>query len=196
MSQSLIRSRAMITRTLDRFRCEEIAGGAILQEDGVITAIGTFEYLHAKYPQVPVLGSGNDIMLPGFVNAHHHVGLTAVQLGAPDLPLELWFVARMLIRSVDTYLDTLYSAFEMIASGVTTVQHIHGWVPGAPSTEAVYPCGTQELAMEVAELVRRSPDPGHAVVGLMNHGLTITGESLDEILERVGPHIVRRVPMS
>ena len=27
-------------------------------------------------------------------------------------------------------------------------------------------------------------------------GLTITGESLDEILSRVGPHILRRVPMS
>jgi len=79
---------------------------------------------------------------------------------------------------------------------VDAILHVHGWVPGAPSTEAVYPCGTQELATEVAELVRRSPDPGHAVVGLLNHGLTITGESLDEILERVGPHIVRRVPMS
>jgi 5-methylthioadenosine/S-adenosylhomocysteine deaminase len=28
------------------------------------------------------------------------------------------------------YLDTLYSAFEMIASGITTVQHIHGWMRG------------------------------------------------------------------
>jgi len=64
------------------------------------------------------------------------------------------------------------------------------------STEAVYPCGTEELAREVAELVREAPDPGHAVIGLKNHGLTITGESLDEILERVGPHIVRQVPMS
>lgn len=79
---------------------------------------------------------------------------------------------------------------------VGAILHVHGWVAGAPSTEAVYPCGTLELAMEVADLVRRSPDPGHTVVGLMNHGLTITGESLDEILERVGPHIVRRVPMS
>jgi len=31
---------------------------------------------------------------------------------------------------------------------------------------------------------------------MKNHGVTITGSSLDEILERVGPHIVRRVPMS
>jgi ribulose-5-phosphate 4-epimerase/fuculose-1-phosphate aldolase len=79
---------------------------------------------------------------------------------------------------------------------VGAILHVHGWVAGAVSTEAVYPCGTQELAREVAELVRDAPDPGHAVIGLKNHGLTITGESLDEILERVGPHIVRRVPMS
>jgi len=31
---------------------------------------------------------------------------------------------------VDLYLDTLYSAFEMIASGVTTVQHIQSLLPG------------------------------------------------------------------
>jgi hypothetical protein len=33
-------------------------------------------------------------------------------------------------RRVDLYLDTLYSAFEMIASGITTAQHLHGWLPG------------------------------------------------------------------
>ena len=78
----------------------------------------------------PVIGSGNEVMLPGFVNGHHHVGLTPVQLGSPDMPLELWFVTRMVMRNVNLYLDTLYSAFEMIASGVTTVQHLHGWMPG------------------------------------------------------------------
>jgi len=30
----------------------------------------------------------------------------------------LWFVTRMVMRNVNLYLDTLYSAFEMIASGV------------------------------------------------------------------------------
>jgi cytosine/adenosine deaminase-related metal-dependent hydrolase len=79
---------------------------------------------------VPVIGTGREILLPGFVNGHHHVGLTPVQLGSPDMPLELWWVTRMVARSLNLYLDTLYSAFEMIASGVTTVQHIHGWAPG------------------------------------------------------------------
>ena len=79
---------------------------------------------------MPVIGTGNEILLPGFINGHHHVGLTPVQLGSPDMPLELWFVTRMVMRNLDLYLDTLYSAFEMIASGITTVQHIHGWMPG------------------------------------------------------------------
>ncbi|MDP9468478.1 MAG: class II aldolase/adducin family protein [Chloroflexota bacterium] len=79
---------------------------------------------------------------------------------------------------------------------VGAILHVHGWVPGADSTEQVYPCGTEELALEVAGRVREAPDPGRAVIGMKNHGVTITGPNLDEILERVGPHIVRSVPMS
>lgn len=76
------------------------------------------------------------------------------------------------------------------------ILHVHGWMTGVPSTETVYPCGTEELALEVAGLLRDVPDPAHAVIGMKNHGVTITGTSLDEILERVGPRLVRRVPMS
>ena len=115
MTATLIRSRTLITHALDRHSWNEIADGAVLQEDGTITAIGTFADLSRKHPNVPVIGSGNDILLPGFINGHHHVGLTPVQLGSPDMPLELWFVTRMVARNLNLYLDTLYSAFEMIA---------------------------------------------------------------------------------
>jgi 5-methylthioadenosine/S-adenosylhomocysteine deaminase len=131
MTQSIVRSRAMITRTLSRTTYEEMTDGAILQSDGIVAAIGTYAELSARYPDVSVIGDGDAIMLPGFVNAHHHVGLTPVQLGSPDMPLELWFITRLVLRSVDLYLDTLYSAFEMIASGVTTVQHIQSVLPGS-----------------------------------------------------------------
>jgi 5-methylthioadenosine/S-adenosylhomocysteine deaminase len=137
LATSLIRSSAMITRTIDRHRWEEIADGAVVQEDGVIVAMGTYNALKAGYPDVPVLGSGKEVLLPGFVNGHHHIGLTPVQLGSPDMPLELWFITRLVCRSLNLYLDTLYSAFEMIGSGITTVQHIHGWLPGTlPEVEA------------------------------------------------------------
>src|SRR3979411_549457 len=130
MSTSLIRSRAVIARALDRQKWEQIDDGAVLQEDGVIAEVGTYADMRKRYPNTTVIGSGNEIMLPGFVNGHHHVGLTPVQLGSPDMPLELWFPARMVTRKLNIYPDTLYSAFEMIGSGITTGQHIHGWMPG------------------------------------------------------------------
>src|SRR3954471_12552806 len=130
MPTSLIRSRAIIARAIDRHKWEQIDDGAVLQEDGVIQKVGTYADLSKRYPNTTVVGSGNEIMLPGLVNGHHHVGLTPVQLGSPDMPLELWFITRMVIRNLNVYLDTLYSAFEMIGSGITTVQHIHGWMPG------------------------------------------------------------------
>jgi ribulose-5-phosphate 4-epimerase/fuculose-1-phosphate aldolase len=79
---------------------------------------------------------------------------------------------------------------------VGAIMHVHGWVDGTLSTEVNYPCGTVQLGAAVADLVRRDPDPGRAVVGLRNHGLTITGRDLDDIFDRVGDKIVPQVPMS
>ena len=134
---SIIRGKYVITRALDRHNWEQIENGAVLQQDGIIAEIGAFKDIVGKNPGAEVIGSGNEVLLPGFVNGHHHVGLTPLQLGSPDMPLELWFGTRMVTRDVDIHLDTLYSAFEMIASGITTVQHIHGWTPGRlPEVEA------------------------------------------------------------
>ena len=78
---------------------------------------------------------------------------------------------------------------------VGAILHVHAWMNGIKSTHINYPCGTFELAETVAELVRQEADPGHAVIGLRNHGLTITGESLDEIFDRIEA-VLRQVPMT
>jgi ribulose-5-phosphate 4-epimerase/fuculose-1-phosphate aldolase len=78
---------------------------------------------------------------------------------------------------------------------VNAILHVHAWIEGTVATEINYPCGTVELAESVAELVRVAPDPSRAVVGQRNHGLTITGHSLDEIFARIDGRIVRKVPM-
>ena len=134
MSASIVRAKHVITGVKDRHEWNQIDDGAVLVEYGRVRAIGPFSEIQAAHPDLPVHGTGRQILLPGFVNGHHHIGLTPVQLGSPDMPLELWFITRLVCRAVDLYLDTLYSAFEMIASGVTTVQHIHGWIPGKLDT--------------------------------------------------------------
>lgn len=79
---------------------------------------------------------------------------------------------------------------------VGAVLHVHAWIDGVRSTDVNYPCGTIELAREVAQLVREEDDPSRAVIGLKNHGLTITGHSLDEIFERVEGKLLRQIPMA
>ena len=79
---------------------------------------------------------------------------------------------------------------------VGAILHVHAWIDGIEATEINFPCGTAELAENVAALVRGAPDPGHAVVGLRNHGITATGESLTEILDRIEPVLLPQVPMS
>jgi hypothetical protein len=80
---------------------------------------------------------------------------------------------------------------------VGAIVHIHAWWRDPiASTEVNYPCGTYELAAEVAELVRQAPDPSRAVIGLKNHGLTITGLSIPEIFDRIDGMIVPQVPMT
>ena len=128
MASSLIRGKYVVCRVDGRADAQVVEDGAIFQRDGVIVEIGKWEDLAAKYRADEVLGSAEHVVLPGFVNSHHHVGLTPLQLGSPDFPLELWLTSRIAARDVDPYLDTLYSAFEMVESGITTVQHLHGRV--------------------------------------------------------------------
>ncbi len=127
MPSSLIRGRHVICRAPSGSAARVIDDGAVFQRDGTIVEVGPYRSLAAKHRPDEVIGSPDHVVLPGLVNSHHHVGLTPVQLGSPDLPLELWFASRMGARDVDPYLDTLYSAFEMVRSGITTVQHLHGW---------------------------------------------------------------------
>jgi imidazolonepropionase-like amidohydrolase len=68
--------------------------GALIKEDGNITEIVTYDDLRCQHPHIPVVGSGREVMLPGFVHAHHHVGLT---------PLVLWFVTHMAACNVNPF---------------------------------------------------------------------------------------------
>ena len=79
---------------------------------------------------------------------------------------------------------------------VGAIVHVHGWVEGVAATDVNYPCGSEELAHSVSALIDAEEDPAHAVVGLRNHGITATGSTLEEILDRIEPHLLTQVPMT
>ena len=150
--RSLVRGRHILLRALDDDSVDVLDDGGILQVDGQIQEIGPFAELASRHQDATVVGSPDHIVIPGLVNAHHHIGMTPVQLGSPDMPLELWLTHHLRHRDVDPYLDTLYSAFELVASGVTAVQHLGGMKPGPVRA---WPANASEIIKAYVDLGMR-----------------------------------------
>ncbi len=78
---------------------------------------------------------------------------------------------------------------------VGAIVHVHAWMDGIEATTQSWPCGTEQLADEVLAIIQRQPDPTRAVAGLKNHGLTITGTSLEDIFERIDGKLTQDIPV-
>ena len=57
-SASIVRGKHVITRALDRHRWEQIDDGAVLQQGGIIAAVGAFADIRAANPGTPIVGDG------------------------------------------------------------------------------------------------------------------------------------------
>ena len=144
MNTTIVRGRQVVCEITGRDSAEVVADGAVVVRDGAIVEVGRYNELIGRYQPDEVIGSSRHVVIPGLINAHHHVGLTPFQLGSLDMPLETWIVARWALREVDPYLDTLWCAIEMIESGITTVQHNH-MAARLPPEMGLYDAASQVL---------------------------------------------------
>lgn len=104
-----------------------IENGAILIENGRITAIGTAD----KFPQPATDDFGDAVLLPGFVNAHTHLELThlAGQI-SPSMGFVPWIQAlagRLMRESVDPSMARAAvedGVKQSLRAGVTTLGDI------------------------------------------------------------------------
>lgn len=93
---------------------------ALHLRDGLIVAVDGWRALRERHPALPVLGSADDAVLPGFVNAHHHShGVSSLQHGIEDDLLEPWLLALLAQRPSDRRLSTLLAAARQMRGGVT-----------------------------------------------------------------------------
>ena len=142
MTLTLVRGKYVVCKVTGSDSAIVVTDGGVLVNDGEIEVVGDYRELSEQNPDAEMIGSTHHLVMPGLVNDHFHVGLTPFQMGAPDLPLEMWSLARIGTRIIDPYLDQLYGAIQMIETGTTTVQAIHS--PGR---------GYGPVSMEIADKV-------------------------------------------
>jgi cytosine/adenosine deaminase-related metal-dependent hydrolase len=122
MTTLLLRHAERIVAMDDARR--EIADGAVLIEDNVITAVGPSDELPDSADEV--IDCPGMVLLPGFVNTHHHLyqSLTRAVPAAQDANLFGWLTALYPIwaglRAEDIYVSARLGLAELLLSGCTT----------------------------------------------------------------------------
>ena len=79
MASSLISGKYVVCGVLDGTEAVVITDASVFQRDGRIVEIGDTNTLRAKYKPDEVIGSSENVVLPGLINSHHHTGLTPFQ---------------------------------------------------------------------------------------------------------------------
>jgi 5-methylthioadenosine/S-adenosylhomocysteine deaminase len=102
--------------------------GGLVVENGRIMAVGHAEQVRAQYPEAPVRDFGQAAILPGFINVHSHLELTAMRglLEMPEfIPWLMKLTQARMKMSRDQLLDSARAgAAEAIRAGITTMADI------------------------------------------------------------------------
>ena len=125
MAPLLVIGRDVVTMNARR---EIIRDGAVLVENGRITAVGKATDLRGAHPGVAELGDAHAVITPGFVNAHQH--LTGDRLVRSAIPDNIaahdaifgWAVpVHVAHTEADDELSAVASCVEQAGNGFTTV---------------------------------------------------------------------------
>ena len=116
---------------------EVLTDGGVAIQGGKILAVESWQTVSDRYPGAKVLGSSQQAILPGLINAHHHSnGVPNSLLGIEDDFLELWLYAKNGRRSQDPTIATLLSAALLLKSGITTVVDVSNVGESADASRA------------------------------------------------------------
>ncbi len=139
-----------------------IRDGAVLVDSGRISSVGTSSDLTTYYPDVPLESYSGCALLPGFVNCHSHLELTALRGLLDDLDHDFaaWLVKLTKIRAEilddrDILDSALAGAVEGLKSGVTCFGDIGRW--GKAGFNALEKTGLRGVLFQETEFSPEDP---------------------------------------
>ncbi|MDR2036253.1 MAG: amidohydrolase family protein [Coriobacteriales bacterium] len=118
----------LVARYVIPVSAPSIENGAILVRDGAIVEVGSASELKTLYPNEQTKDFGLAALMPGFVDAHTHMGYSAMRGLINDAPYATWKILiadkEKLFTSEDWNDSALLGSIEAVRSGITTVADI------------------------------------------------------------------------
>src|SRR5437879_1666857 len=101
-----------------------IRDGAIAIEDGRIARVGLFLELKRQHPEAKILGNGEQLLMPGLVDAHSHGrGMSPIQKGVKNDFLENALFDWAYMPILPPELTAGICALRHLRSGCTLLHH-------------------------------------------------------------------------
>ncbi len=157
---------------------------ALAFESGVITAVGDEATVRAAYPKADVHELGDVTLLPGFIDAHHHVGISALYEGTTRLAAPRVFDVASLQAALaeaarsspaDRWLiATLWDETLLRERRPPTRAELDAAVPDRPAFLLHHTCHralANTKALELAGIGRHSPEPSGGTIERGSGGL-------------------------
>ncbi|HUF04249.1 MAG TPA: amidohydrolase family protein [Aridibacter sp.] len=170
-----------------------IENGGVLVSDGRIEAVGPASLLREQHPHVPVDHFAGSAILPGFVNCHSHLELTALRGLLDDLDHDFaaWLIRLTKLRAEalsdeDIADSALAGALEGRKAGVTCFGDIGRW--GRAGFEALKASGLRGVLFQETEF---SPDSANAEAdfeALMEKIGVLREEETAKVTVGISPH--------
>lgn len=143
---------------------EPIAGGAVAIDGKRIAAVGELRTVAKQFPEAPVTNFGEAAILPGFVNCHSHLEITAMRGALDNVEHDFgsWLLKlndlRSKLSAADIEAAALLGAREGAAAGVTCFGDIGRF--GEAGLKALKETGHRGVLFQETEF---SPDNATAV---------------------------------
>lgn len=100
-------------------------GWAVTIDDGRFEAVGPADELEGAHPQLPAVRLPGHLLMPGFVDAHHHLTQSfgsALAFGEPsEIFRRVWVPLEGALDEESAYTAAKLAALEALRGGFTTV---------------------------------------------------------------------------
>jgi len=140
-----------------------IRNGAVVIENGYILDVGKSAELKRKYSGYEKINAEGKVVIPGFINTHHHAAMSLVRGYADDVPLQEWlekwiWPLEKHLTGHDVYVGALLTAVESIMSGTTTINTMYHYAAKENEAKALAESGLRGVVGHVCFSWRKEHD--------------------------------------
>ncbi|MBA3601920.1 MAG: amidohydrolase family protein, partial [Acidobacteria bacterium] len=172
---------------------EPIENGAIAIDETKIVAVGTTGKLAEKFPGAAPENFGEAVIMPGFVNCHSHLEITAMRGFLDDVEGDFysWLMKLTLTRGEkltekDVEIAALAGALEGVRAGVTSFGDIGRF--GKAGFEALKTNGLRGVLFQETEFSPKNEDAENDFAKLKDKFLDLRETETELVKVGLSPH--------